>query len=71
LLSRRINKKCSLMCFLHYRGIRSNEQTIDLSSLGIHLADLQELEALFREKEVWKVIRDLPSYQALGLNGFI
>jgi hypothetical protein len=38
--------------------------------LNIPSSDLQELEGIFSEEEVWKVISDMPSDRAPEPNGF-
>jgi hypothetical protein len=45
--------------------------TVNLDSLGFQQFELDDLEAMFTTEEVWKVIRDMPSDQAPGPDGFI
>jgi hypothetical protein len=51
--------------------VQNRDYTVDLVELGIPATDLQELEGLFSEKEVWDTIRDLPADRAPGPDGFI
>jgi hypothetical protein len=48
----------------------ARELDINLDMLNIPSADLQELEDIFSEEEVWKVISDMPSDRAPGPDGF-
>ncbi|KAM0828432.1 hypothetical protein ACQ4PT_067560 [Festuca glaucescens] len=47
------------------------EYTIDPESVGLQARDLQGLDVLFSEEEVWRVIQDLPADRAPGPDGFI
>jgi hypothetical protein len=46
------------------------EHSIDLQALGISTHNLAALESPFSEKEVWDIIKQLPSDKALGPDGF-
>lgn len=50
----------------HHRDL-----TLDLDYHGIQPKDLQELDQIFTEEEVWNVIREIPSDRAPGPDGFI
>ena len=49
----------------------ARDDSIDLDFLNIEGCDLQELEDIFTEEEVWNTIRELPSDRAPGPDGFI
>jgi hypothetical protein len=51
--------------------VKSRKYTVDLEGIGIQSHDLQELELMFSEEEVWKVIQELPSDRVPGPDGFI
>jgi ketosteroid isomerase-like protein len=46
------------------------EYTLNLPALGLQPFDLQELDALFSEDEVWRVVKELPTDRAPGPDGF-
>ena len=50
---------------------QAREHTIDLDFLGITPLDLQELDAIYTEEEVYSVIKSMPSERAPGPDGFI
>jgi hypothetical protein len=50
--------------------IRCREHTVDMTALGIEPKDLHDLEVLFSEEEVWRVVQELPSDRAPGPDGF-
>ncbi|KAM0855076.1 hypothetical protein ACQ4PT_050021 [Festuca glaucescens] len=58
-----------------YSGLLGNIQTrehgLNLENLNLHLRDLQDLEGLFTEEEVWQVIKEMPADKAPGPDGFI
>jgi mannosylglycoprotein endo-beta-mannosidase len=51
--------------------VKNRDYTLDLASIGLIPKDLHELEALFTEEEVWRVIQELPPDRAPGPDGFI
>lgn len=51
--------------------VHAREHTLDLHYLGIEATDLQSLEDIITEEEVWQVIKELPPDHAPGPNGFI
>jgi hypothetical protein len=51
--------------------IQSWEYTLDLDALNISMTNLQSLEGLFSEEEVWAAIKELPQDRARGPGGFI
>jgi hypothetical protein len=46
------------------------EYTLNLPALVLQPFDLQELDALFSEDEVWRVVKELPTDRAPGPDGF-
>jgi hypothetical protein len=52
-------------------SIKNREHGIDLSAINLPSFDLQDLEGLFSEEEVWGVIKEMPADRALGPDGFI
>jgi hypothetical protein len=50
--------------------IQNREHAIDLEALNLPTHDLQDLETMFSEEEVWNVIKDLPCDRAPGPDGF-
>ena len=58
-----------------YEGLlgraQARESGLNLDFLGIPAADLQDLEQMFTEKEVWSTIKELPTDRAPGPDGFI
>jgi hypothetical protein len=50
--------------------IQNRENTIDLHMLGMPADELDDLEAIFFEAEVWGVIKELPPDRASGPDGF-
>jgi hypothetical protein len=44
---------------------------INLQELNIKMANVEELENLFSEEEIWNVIKELPPDRAPGPDGFI
>jgi hypothetical protein len=50
--------------------IRCRERMVDMAALGIEAKDLHDLEVLFSEEEVWRVVQELPSDRAPGPDGF-
>jgi hypothetical protein len=51
--------------------VQNREHTLDLEALDIQQHDLQELEAIFTEREVWETIKEMPADRAPGHDGFI
>jgi hypothetical protein len=43
---------------------------VDLGVLDIMIAELQELDAMFTEEEIWGVVKDLHPDRAPGPDGF-
>jgi hypothetical protein len=52
-------------------SIQNREHTINLEALNIPVADLEELDSMFMEEEVWNTIHEMPSDRAPGPDGFI
>jgi hypothetical protein len=52
-------------------SIQNREYTLDLEALGLVPRDLQDLDAVFTEAEVWDTIKDMPADRAPGPDGFI
>jgi hypothetical protein len=48
----------------------NRENSIDLQAFGLPSHDLEALETPFSEKEVWEIIKQMPSDKALGTYGF-
>jgi mannosylglycoprotein endo-beta-mannosidase len=58
--------------YSHLMGtIRNREHGINLEALNIQAANLEDLEAIFTEEEVWQVIKDMPADRAPGPDAFI
>jgi hypothetical protein len=58
--------------YSHLLGtIRNREHGINLEALNIQAVNLEDLEAIFTEEEVWQVIKDMPADRAQGPDGFI
>ena len=61
--------------FRAYHGLlgetKSRGYSLDLEVLGLPTLDLQDLDALISEQEVWSVIKELPADRAPGPDGFI
>jgi hypothetical protein len=51
--------------------IQNREHGLNLDALNLTAHDLNDLEALFSEREVWDVIKELPPDRAPGPDGFI
>jgi hypothetical protein len=51
--------------------IQNKESSIDLHMLGMPAHDLDDLEAIFSEEEIWGVIKEMPPDRAPGPDGFI
>jgi hypothetical protein len=51
--------------------IQPREYSIDLQELEIPVAQLQDLDAMFTEEEIWRVVKDLHLDRAPGPDGFI
>jgi hypothetical protein len=51
--------------------LHAREHSLDLQALQLPTHDLNDLEALITEEEVWSVIKELPSDRAPGPDGFI
>jgi hypothetical protein len=51
--------------------IQPREYSIDLQELEIPVAQLQDLDAMFTEEEIWRVVKDLHPDRAPGPDGFI
>jgi crotonobetainyl-CoA:carnitine CoA-transferase CaiB-like acyl-CoA transferase len=51
-------------------NIQSREHTINLEELGIPVANLEELDNMFTEEEVWNTIREMSVDRAPGPDGF-
>jgi hypothetical protein len=49
---------------------RTRLHTFDLDAVGMQPLELQDLESLFTEKEVWDTVRELPADRAPGPDGF-
>lgn len=58
-----------------YNGLlgtaHAREFSLDFQSLGLTQLDLSEMEEMFTEEEVWKVIKEIPADRAPGPDGFI
>ena len=58
-----------------YKGllgtVQNRDYTLNLENVGIPSLELQELEAVFTEEEVWAVIREMPPDRAPGPDGFM
>jgi mannosylglycoprotein endo-beta-mannosidase len=52
-------------------SIETREHSLDLIALDMKSANLEDLEALFSEEEVWAVVKEMPPDRALGPDGFI
>jgi hypothetical protein len=52
-------------------SIQNRDYTLDLEALGLVPRDLQDLDAVFTEAEVWDTIKDMPADRAPGPDGFI
>jgi hypothetical protein len=52
-------------------SIQNRDYTLDLEALGLVPRDLQELDVVFTEAEVWDTIKDMPADRAPGPDGFI
>jgi hypothetical protein len=50
--------------------IENIDHGIDLGALNIQAHDLQSLDGLFTEEEVWVMIKEMPSDRAPGWDGF-
>src|SRR4051812_44732102 len=50
---------------------KAREETVNLEFLNIPGCDLQELDGIFTEDEIWNTIKELPPDQAPGPDGFI
>jgi hypothetical protein len=50
---------------------RAREHTLTLEYLGMQQIDLQGIEAIFTEEEVWSVIKELHPDRAPGPDGYI
>jgi mannosylglycoprotein endo-beta-mannosidase len=48
---------------------RTRLHTFDLDAVGMQPLELQDLESLFTEKEVWDTVRELPADRAPGPDG--
>jgi len=61
-------------CYQHFMGILGTNfqrsRRFDLNVLGLPVEDLQEVERLFTEQEVWAAIQELPGDRAPGPDGF-
>jgi hypothetical protein len=51
--------------------IQNREDSLNFDFLQLLASDLSELEEIFMEEEVWKVIKELPRDRAPGPDGFI
>jgi hypothetical protein len=51
--------------------IQNRESSIDLHTLGMPAHNLEDLEAIFSEEEIWGVIKEMPPDRAPGPDGFI
>ena len=51
--------------------IRNREHTPNLENLGLSPIELEGLDCLFTEQEVWQVIKEMPADRAPGPDGFI
>jgi hypothetical protein len=51
--------------------IKHTHNSMDLDELNLPTHNLNELEALFSEEEVWQVVKELPLNRAPGPDGFI
>ncbi|KAK1695762.1 hypothetical protein QYE76_012459 [Lolium multiflorum] len=51
--------------------VHPRENSIDLEELEIPTVDLQDLDDMFTEEEVWRVVKDLHPDRVPGLDGFI
>jgi hypothetical protein len=51
-------------------SINTRQHTIDLGEVGVQTANLQELEEMFTEHEVWATIKGMPADRAPGPDGF-
>jgi hypothetical protein len=50
--------------------VQPREHTLDLEALDIPTAELQDLDAMFTEEEIWGVVKDLHPDRAPGPDGF-
>jgi hypothetical protein len=50
--------------------MQPREHTMNLEELDIPTADLQDLDDMFSEEEIWGVVKDLHPDRAPGLDGF-
>ena len=61
-------------CYQHFNAIMGTNfqrsRRFDLNVLGLPVEDLQEVERLFTEQEVWAAIQEMPGDRAPGPDGF-
>jgi hypothetical protein len=51
-------------------SINTRQHTIDLGAIGVQASNLQELDSMFTEQEVWDTIKGMPADRAPGPDGF-
>ena len=49
---------------------QARDTTLDLEFIGIQSTDLHELDEIFTEEEVWRIIKELHPDRATRPNGF-